>query len=205
MAYEWPKCYGDLWPVGFDQLAYDGVVNSGPGRGVKWVCQGLGFANDNPATVKQAAARAHALDTDGKIAAARAAAAVRMSFLRGLRDWPTFGKGWGGRVMRMEAIAVKMILEASALPKAEQTKRLEREAAAAKATSGKAAAGGVVASGGGAAGANASETVAGFDWTAWLCAGGIVLIVVGGCIWIWFKHRARAKAYLAAARGLIGG
>lgn len=198
----WPKSYGDLWPMGFDQITYDATVNSGPGRGPLWTCQALGFSGAKAQTVRAAATKAHALDSEGKIAGVKRACGIRMSFLKGLAIWAHFGRGWSGRVARMEALGVKMVMEAAKLPKAEQDKRLEKEAGQAQSTSdkGKAgAAGGTVAGGGGATQAPAPS-----DAIDWIIAGGVTLAfvgLIGACIWIWFKHRERAKAYLAVAKG----
>lgn len=201
----WPKSYGDLWPMGFDQITYDATVNSGPGRGPLWTCQALGFSGAKQQTVRAAASKAAALDTEGKIAGVKRACSIRMSFLKGLAIWAHFGRGWSGRVARMEALGVKMVLEEAKLPKAAQDKRLEKESGQAKGTSNKAgagAAGGATAGGGGA-----TQVGAPSDAIDWIIAGGVTFAVLGGigaCIWIWWKHRERAKAYLQVARGMIG-
>lgn len=202
----WPKAWGDDWPMGFDQITYDATVNSGPGRGPLWTCRALGFAD---ARMRAAAtSKAHILSIDDKIAAIkRAVSGQRMTFLRGLASWKSFGKGWGPRCARMEAIGIKMVLLAAKAnePVVEREittqRELEKEAGQAKSTSNKGAAtAGTGTAGGGAAGATA-------DWSDWLFIGGVaafVVIIVGAGAWIWFKHRERAKAYLAAAQGLIG-
>lgn len=204
----WAWAWGDAWPTGLDQVTYDATVNSGSGRGPKWTCQALGFAKADLAATKQA----HALPTEGRVAAVKKACAIRMSFLRSLTGpsgWPTFGRGWGGRVQRMEAIGVKMTLQfastgsAAGTPTKQVEKHLEKEAEAASKKSTQAGTGGV-ATGGAAGGTTATDAVSSFDWTAWLFAGSIVLVVLCACAWLWFKHRERAKAYLDAARGLIG-
>jgi lysozyme family protein len=208
--YYWRDAWGDDWPAGLDQLTYDATVNSGAGRGPLWTCRALGYAKaDRAATVK-----ARALSTTALVTACKKTAAVRLSFLQSIKGpsgWATFGRGWGGRVQRMEAIAVKMALEKSDLPKAAQTAVLEKEAGAAQTTSTKAGTGAVVTGGGSTSGGGAVATqvdVGSFDWTAWLFLGGLgvaLLATFVACLWLWFKHRERAKAYLDAARGLIGG
>lgn len=197
----WPKAWGDDWPKGFDQITYDATVNSGPGRGPLWTCRALGFANDKSRAA--AVSKAANLSTSEKIAAIkRAVSGQRMTFLKGLATWQHFGKGWSGRCARMEALGIKMVMEDAAISPAEQQKRLEEESGAAKSTSNKAgagAAGGATAGGGGA-----TQMQPPSDAVDWIIAAGVTIAVigtVGACIWIWFKHRERAKAYLDVAKG----
>lgn len=206
----WPKAWGDDWPIGFDQVTYDATVNSGPGRGPLWTCRALGLAD---ARSKAAAVtKARNLSTGEKVAAIkRAVSGQRMTFLKGLGTWKHFGKGWSGRCARMEALGVKMVLEDSTYTKPEQTTILEKEAGAAKSTSNQAGAGAAT-SGTATAGGNVATgtqvDVASFDWTAWVFIGGLTvagIVITGACLWLWFKHRERAKAYLDAARGILEG
>lgn len=197
----WPKAWGDDWPMGFDQITYDATVNSGPGRGPLWTCRALGFANDKNRIA--AVTKAKNLSTDEKVAAIkRAVSGQRMTFLQGLGTWRHFGKGWSGRCARMEALGVKMVLEEAKASPADQQKRLEKESGQAKSTSNKAgsgAAGGTVAGGGGA-----TQVTAPSDWIDWLIMGGVTLAIVGtiaACIWVWWKHRERAQAYVEVAKG----
>lgn len=201
----WTWAYGDLWPAGIDQVTYDATVNSGRGRGPLWTCRALGFANDNPATVRAAATKAHALDTDGRIGTVKKACGNRLSFLQGLKGpsgWPRFGRGWGGRVARMEALGVKMVLEDAKASPVVVDKRLEQEAGKAKTTSNTAGAGGVTGTAAGGGGATQMQPPS--DAIDWIIAGSVTVIAIGtigACIWIWWKHRERAKAYLQVARG----
>lgn len=205
----WPKAWGDDWPMGFDQITYDATVNSGPGRGPLWTCRALGFADARNRAA--AVSKANNLSTGEKVAAIkRAVSGQRMTFLQGLGTWRHFGKGWSGRCARMEALGVKMVMEeanaaVSNLPAPRPDtvdERLRKEAAEAKSTSNKAgagAAGGATAGGGGA-----TQSAMPSDALDWIIAGGVTLIVVGtvgACIWIWWKHRERAKAYLDVAKG----
>jgi len=100
----WDKVRGDDLPAGLDLVAFDGAVNSGPSRGAKWVQQALGVAQDGkigPATIA-AASRANVE------AAIYEACNARMGFLRGLKTWATFGRGWQSRVddVRRQALAM---------------------------------------------------------------------------------------------------
>ena len=100
----WDKVRGDDLPRGLDLVAFDGAVNSGPSRGAKWLQVGLGVVADGrigPATLAAAQA-ADAAEVIGH------ATAARMTFLRGLRTWGTFGRGWTARVNSVRAEAQKM-------------------------------------------------------------------------------------------------
>lgn len=100
----WNVIRGDDLPSGIDLVMMDGSVNSGVGRGPKWVQSALGVVQDSkvgPATIA-AANKANAA------VVINAACEARMRFLRGLKTWPTFGKGWSARVerVRKEALAL---------------------------------------------------------------------------------------------------
>ena len=113
-------------------------------RGAEWLQRALGEKADGvigPKTIA-AAQRARAM------VVIRDACANRMGFLRGLKTWGSFGKGWSRRVASVEAGAVRMALTAS---KAEVVPvlRSQAEVADARALREQAKAGGSVVGGGG--------------------------------------------------------
>ena len=100
----WDKVRGDDLPTGLDLVAFDGAVNSGPSRGARWLQHGVGALPDGkigPETVRAATV------TNAAQAIGRACDA-RLSFLRSLKTWATFGKGWSSRVEDIRAKAVGM-------------------------------------------------------------------------------------------------
>ena len=100
----WKPVQGDDLPDGLDLVAFDAAVNSGPSRGAKWLQQALGVTVDGkigPQTI--AAAQATYAP-----AAIQRAVGFRLAFLRSLKTWPTFGKGWTARMQRLEASALAM-------------------------------------------------------------------------------------------------
>lgn len=104
----WNKIKGDALPYGYDLVAMDGGVNSGPSRGVKWMQRGAGAAADGrvgPQTLE-------ACRSAGPKGIERACEA-RMGFLQGLRTWDAFGRGWSRRVASVEAVALRMHLRAA--------------------------------------------------------------------------------------------
>lgn len=108
----WDVVRGDDLPAGLDLVALDGAVNSGPSRGARWLQSALGVTADGrigPATL-DAAGRREAGPTIIQ------ACAARMAFLRGLKTWPTFGKGWSRRVFSVERTALEMARAVEAPP-----------------------------------------------------------------------------------------
>ena len=104
----WDKMRGDDLPMGVDYAVYDFGVNSGPRRGVMALQRAIGVADDGvigPITLDRLAAK-NPEDVVRKICA------DRMSFLRKLNTWRTFGKGWTRRVDGVLAEALTMAKEA---------------------------------------------------------------------------------------------
>jgi lysozyme family protein len=105
----WDAVKGDALPAGVDYCTFDAAVNSGPGRGVKWLQAALGVRQDGvlgPVTLA-AAAKADPVEVIERMCD------VRMAFLKRLSHWPTFGKGWSRRVAGVRAEGKRM---ASAKP-----------------------------------------------------------------------------------------
>jgi lysozyme family protein len=99
--------FDDL-PMGVDYATLDGAVNSGVSRGAKWLQSAVGVSADGAIGNQTVAAAAKA----DSIKTVKAMCAKRMSFLRGLTIFSTFGKGWTSRVSRVEAESVSMAMEA---------------------------------------------------------------------------------------------
>lgn len=132
----WHPVRGDDLPPGLDLVAFDAGVNSGVSRGAKWLQGALGVAQDGrigPQTVGRAQG-----PIDG-VAVIQAACAARMGFLRGLRSWRTFSRGWTRRVASVEAAAVAMHTRSVMAVREEETKA---RTAATKQNTGAVAAGG---------------------------------------------------------------
>ena len=85
----------DALPSGVDYAVADYAVNSGPGRAAKVLQRVLGVADDGVIGTVTLAALAQR-DPEAVITAI---CAERMRFLRGLRTWDAFGRGWTARVV----------------------------------------------------------------------------------------------------------
>lgn len=96
----WNTARCDKLPAGVSYVVFDGNVNSGVKQSVTWLQRALGLKADGivgPATI--AAANDHP-NHDQLIADILA---IRLKFLKSLKTWPTFGKGWAARIADVKA------------------------------------------------------------------------------------------------------
>jgi lysozyme family protein len=103
----WDAVNGNLLPAGLDYAVFDGAVNSGPRQSIKWLQRALGVKADGSIGLQTIGA-AQALSYEQVIATIDKMLDLRMGFLRSLRHWPTFGKGWTRRVTGVRADAKDM-------------------------------------------------------------------------------------------------
>ncbi|RYE61043.1 MAG: N-acetylmuramidase [Hyphomicrobiales bacterium] len=96
----------DRLPIGIDYVVFDGAVNSGPGQSIKWLQRALGIAADGViGNVTLAKAEAY----PNKAALIDAICDQRMKFLKALKTFSTFGKGWTARVTGVRTAAKQMV------------------------------------------------------------------------------------------------
>jgi lysozyme family protein len=91
----WNLIKGDSLPAGVSYVVFDGAVNSGVSQSAKWLQRALGVNADGvigPATI-EAVNSLH--DHDALI---DRILDRRLAFLKALKTWSTFGKGWAARV-----------------------------------------------------------------------------------------------------------
>jgi lysozyme family protein len=100
----WDAVRGDDLPAGIDAAVFDAAVNSGPVRAAKWLQAALGVSQDGHIGVVTMDAARHA----DQAATARAVCEARLAWLKGLKTWPTFGKGWGRRIRELQAFAATL-------------------------------------------------------------------------------------------------
>jgi lysozyme family protein len=96
----WDAVSADELPPGIDFVVFDGAVNSGPVQSAKWLQRALGMNNvDGQVGAATLAAVRNHPDHDALIADI---CGRRMAFLRQLRTWNDFGKGWSARVSNVK-------------------------------------------------------------------------------------------------------
>lgn len=99
----WQPIRGDELPAGIDYVVFDGAVNSGVSRSVKWLQRALGtIAVDGFLGDVTLVATKQYPDQLGLIATCCAA---RMDFLQHLTTFKLFGRGWTRRVNDVEKTA----------------------------------------------------------------------------------------------------
>lgn len=170
----WEDAGCDMLPNGVDLAVFDAAVNSGVGRARKWYQAGK---RETP------------------VATVKAICAVRMSFLRGLGTFGTFGKGWTRRVAEIEAKGVRMAVG----PNAAQV--LREESVKAKKSRDNSAAGAATTSTAGAGSGAVAATTQG-PWTtleAAMAVGVGVAIAALAAFMIWqvYINNVRKNAYEA--------
>lgn len=101
----WRTIHADDMASGVDYCLFDYAVNSGPGRAAKEAQRALGVKVDGIIGMNTVAA-ANAAD-DAKLI--NDVCDRRMRFLKSLRTWKTFGKGWARRVEGVRAAALAMV------------------------------------------------------------------------------------------------
>jgi len=103
----WNPIHGDELPAGPDLCTFDGAVNSGQSRGVKWLQRACGAPADGvvgPQTIALANAADEHVTIDRMCD-------DRLEFLRGLSTWDRYGKGWTSRVEDVRKTAHGMVVD----------------------------------------------------------------------------------------------
>lgn len=180
----WNPCHAEDCPPGLDLCGFDGSVNSGVSRGIRWVQKAVGAAADGrwgPETARKVSA------AWGDPRAVQRACAARMAFLQGLGTWSTFGRGWSRRVADIEAHGVRM---AGATPVWMED---QADVARGKSRAQESAAGGAGAAGGGV-------TLMDAPWQAALTIAALALAVAVLAHLKARHNRTRAAAYAAVAK-----
>jgi lysozyme family protein len=107
----WDAQRCDDLPAGVDYAIFDYGVNSGIGRSGKVLRRKLGMSDSISTVTNDVVAMA------GRVGPEKLAAAIcdeRLGFLKSLKTWPVFGRGWGRRVAGVRAAALGMAVGASA-------------------------------------------------------------------------------------------
>ena len=100
----WDKCLCDKLYAGVDYTVFDAAVNSGPGRGAKWLQAAIGAKQDGGIGPKTLAK----VEENDPIQITNNMCDRRLTFLRNLSTWSTFGRGWERRVEGVRSTAIAM-------------------------------------------------------------------------------------------------
>jgi lysozyme family protein len=100
----WDKIKGDQLPAGIDYAAYDLAVNSGVGKAAKYLQEIAGTPADGVIGPKSL----EAIQSCDAAETVDALCDMRVSFLKGLSTFDTFGKGWMIRVDNVKEKATAM-------------------------------------------------------------------------------------------------
>lgn len=190
----WNPIKGESLPYGVDLATCDYAINSGVGRASKELQVVAAVKRDGQiGNATLAAVRA----MNGK-SVIQKLCARRLSFVRGLKTFKTFGRGWSRRIAEVEAKGVAMWLTKGGVMTTSARKELDHESSVAKKTADRQSqgAGGVAAGSGGGLWA--------FD-PGWLFIGLAVVAVVGTVAVLAWRGRVnkdRAEAYTVAAASL---
>lgn len=96
----WNAVRGEELPAGVDLVLFDGAINSGPMQSIKWLQRALGVGADG--VIGQITLEAVEANMDNDLLIAEIGAR-RMGFLRKLRTFKDFGRGWTARVSNVTA------------------------------------------------------------------------------------------------------
>jgi lysozyme family protein len=105
----WDAVRADELPAGVDYCVFDFGVNSGPRRAIMALQRAVNVADDGaigPITLA-AVKRKSPENIISRICS------DRLSFMRRLSTWPTFGRGWQRRVEGVEREAIRMAMDAA--------------------------------------------------------------------------------------------
>lgn len=194
----------DKLPRGVDYVVLDGAVNSGPSQSVKWLQRALnmnvvdGILGE--ATLAAVASHPSQVDLIESICA------IRLAFLKALKTWGAFGKGWARRVEEVRRAGQAMARAGAAqapTPIAGAEKRApvsDAKPRPTKAPADVATGGGIATTSAGGAlnqAKDALEPLAGSsDWIAKVVAvlviAGVVM-TIGGLALRWYQSRKAAQ------------
>jgi lysozyme family protein len=103
----WNVVRGDELQAGLDYTIFDYAVNSGNGRAIKALQSCVGVPADGAFGPKTFAAVAQFKD-HGTRSLIEEIHDERLNFLKGLKTWPVFGRGWERRVKEVKEKSLVM-------------------------------------------------------------------------------------------------
>ena len=103
----WDACRANDLVAGVDYVVFDVSVNSGPGRAIKFLQSCVSVTADGGFGPITLAAVKKAEEEPAKLI--EAYCFIRLEFLKSLKTFETFGKGWSRRVQEVKDKALKML------------------------------------------------------------------------------------------------
>ena len=104
----WDACRADELISGLDYAVFDYAVNSGVGRAIKALQNCVGVAPDGGFGTTTMAAVSQFKGNAAKTLIEEYCDS-RLQFLKSLKTFPVFGKGWEKRVNEVKAMSLKML------------------------------------------------------------------------------------------------
>lgn len=109
----WDAQRCDELPAGVDYSVFDYGVNSGIGRSGKVLRRVVGLPDNVSVVNDQVLAYARVRDPKVLVAAI---CDERLAFLKSLKTWPVFGRGWGARVAAVKIVSLRMAAQQAPSP-----------------------------------------------------------------------------------------
>ena len=202
----WEPVQGDQLPAGVSYVVFDGAVNSGVGQSVKWLQRSLpAYTGGIDGDLGSGTLGAVQADNDNDALVDRICDR-RMAFLRALKTWGTFGRGWTRRVDGVrkvgQALATGRTPPKPSFVEGGNTKATVEDAQRAPGKGvADAATGGGLLSGGLSQGVNQLQeqltpySAAG-DWIGNLVVGLIIVgavLTIGGLVYRWYANKRKGE------------
>ena len=109
----WDAVRGDALPAGVDFVVFDGAVNSGPGQSIKWLQRALGVNADGVIGMVTMNALASVTNHDALV---DRIIDRREAFLRALKTFKIYGKGWLARTAKVRALGKSWAIDETPTP-----------------------------------------------------------------------------------------
>lgn len=181
----------DELPAGVDYSIFDYGVNSGVGRSGKVLRRVVGLPDSTSVVTDEVLRAVAKRDPKALVAAIND---ERLTFLKRLRTWPVFGKGWARRVAEVRAVSLSFASNRrpSAQPQANPAQgkgAVQSPAGAKKVIVGTGAAGPM------AIGGSHWDWIVAHPWETGAIGAGIAIVVIGA---LYLLARSRRRAQEAA-------
>jgi lysozyme family protein len=183
----WDAQRCDELPTGVDNAVFDYGVNSGIGRSGKVLRRCLKLPDDS--SIVNDTVIAAAIEVDAK-ALVIAICDERLRFLKGLKTWGVFGKGWGLRVAEVKAFSLALAGQRpTSMPKRVRGAQQAGKGVVPVAKAAQQGSAGAVAAAGAAAANQAHASGTGAIGIAAVVAVAIVAAIAAHAFWSWRQRR----------------